>query len=166
MADREEWIKFKRKNYHSHLSEIVNGVNKQNFNKFSKYEVEFLLKWANIFDAKISAVSSFKKLHFESQTAKTATLYVKVNPADMLEITYSEGVMLEQIANYFGFRLVQRIRFEADHEFGKNANLKPALKPEKPIASQAELNKLKAELDKNISDESLRQKLIELYKSL
>lgn len=167
MAERETWLKNKPYNYHSHLSDIIKGVNKDVFDKFSKYEVEFILKWKNIFDINISSKTKFSKIYFESQKAQTATLFVTAHPANMLEVTYLEGIMQEQIANYFGFKLVNRIKFSPDYNFYNNATEKVDINVNKKSFANADnINKIKVEISSKINDEVLQEKLTELFKNL
>jgi hypothetical protein len=167
LAKRETWLKNKPFNYHSSIADIVKAVNKENFDKFSKYEVEFILKWQNIFDKNIGKNTGFKKIFFENQNAKTATLFVNVHPANMLEISYSEGLMQEQIANYFGFKLIERIKFFADYNFGtEKADKEYKIINKKPFANTENLHKISSEISSKINDEFLQTKLTELYKNL
>ncbi len=110
MADREEWISNKKKNFENSLGSLIAELVKPHFAGKNKIETVFLTSFQKIFPADISSKIKYLKVA-SSKNGKT-TLYLEVSTKYMLEITHLKDVMMEKISIYFGYKAVDEIIFK------------------------------------------------------
>jgi len=111
MAYREEWIKNKKRNFENSISDIVSGVVNPTLSKSSKTEANIIMNWNKIFDESLRNKIFFKKLFCTDKLNNKFTLSINVPSKYMLEITYSEAIIKEQLAIFMGFSAIDRIKF-------------------------------------------------------
>lgn len=110
MAEREEWIRSKKKNFENSLGSIISEIVKPHFKGKNKVETVFLTSFNNIFPAEIT--SKVKYIKVMSSKGGRTTLYLEVSAKYMLEVTHLKDIMLDKISLYFGYKAVDDIVFK------------------------------------------------------
>jgi hypothetical protein len=153
---REEWI-YKKRNYHSSISDIISAVAKDSLKDFSKDEARLLLNWNKIFDRELASKIKLKKISY----AKTGNvLHLDVLRQYMLEVEYQKGVIVEQISMYFGYKFIDKIKFFPSDEIKENKQ-----KTSKKAVESAQ--KITIDIsDSKIKNEQLRDALKALSKNI
>jgi hypothetical protein len=93
------------------LSRTLNNVTNPLFAKRGFVGTKLITDWHLIVGDSVSKHSSPRKLVFAKDKKTEGILHVDVFDSGMaMELTYTEPVILEKIATYFGYRAIARIK--------------------------------------------------------
>lgn len=94
------------------LSESIGEVVRKSIGKGNKVVSELIINWHKIAGSEISESSYPTNIYSSKEKGKQVNiLYVNVTSSAIgLKISYSQEVMAEKIAIYFGYRVVDKIR--------------------------------------------------------
>jgi hypothetical protein len=92
------------------LSEITKKALQPIIQEQSVFEEKLKFDWPNIVGDEIALISYPQAVKFGNVGNKEAVLILAVNPAHILDIQYSEAIIKDRIAVYFGFQAIHRIK--------------------------------------------------------
>jgi len=98
------------------LSRSLDAITKPIFRKRGFTENKILTDWNYIVGDTIGKCSTPQKLYFSQNKHSNGILYVEVyDSGTAMELTYTEPVILEKIAIYFGHKAVGKLKIIQKH---------------------------------------------------
>jgi hypothetical protein len=99
-----------------HLAELIDRTLGPTLAQRGFANVEILLAWPEIVGEAMAARSRPERLVWpkrrEGERNQAATLLVRVEPGFALELQHLAPVILDRLATFFGWRCVERLKFE------------------------------------------------------
>lgn len=124
----------KRRLFPQTLGAAMAPTTRSLFKKRGFAEERILLEWKSIVGAELSVACVPQKLVHDRREGKAAKLHLDCASAFATELQHQEGVILERIATYFGYRAVDRLVLNhtmlpeiSDHEIPVKAPAAPSI---------------------------------------
>jgi hypothetical protein len=137
------------------LSQTLNRITNPIFSKRGFVENKIIIDWVLIVGERLGNFTSPRKISFQKDKTTGGVLHVDVFDSGMaMEMTYSEPVIIEKIATYFGYKAIAKIKII--QKLGGGIAAKQPL-PERKL-SEDKMVDLRGQLD-DIDDEDLRKAL-------
>lgn len=140
---------------------LYQNLIKNAFKKFGFINSKLVCEWKNIVGPNLSQICLPDQIIFEPYKTNNGTLNIIVsNPAFCLEIQLLEGIIIERIATYFGYKAVGKIRTII--KVGAIAPAKKALSFKEDDAASKTIPQVAA----SVKDDEIKQLLSSIYHSL
>lgn len=108
------------------LSDLVPGLTKGIFGKKNLLFGKMVVEWANIAGPDISAHTIPLDLKFSKKSGENqAVLYLSVQPAFALELSYQQNLLKERLNMFFGYSAIKDIKIVQNSEVLRKKALKP-----------------------------------------
>ena len=143
------------------LSQMLNVVTKPAFRRRGFAENKILTDWKLIVGDRVAEYSIPRRISFARDKKSDGTLYVEVYDGGMaMELEYMKNIVLEKIAQYFGYKAVAEIRIKQKPggKLFKTKVEEPYVEPQVPDGKKGGFD----ELMSGIEDEQLREALSSL----
>ncbi len=145
------------------LGDIVEQSISPMFERKGAVQAKIYSKWSTIVGEGIAQKTSPSKITYAGKEKSIGTLHINVFSADALEISYMEGVLIEKIAVFFGYKAIDKIKIK-QKPYDKNAQA--TWNEKKILAPESDHPRISSDLMEQIEDEDLQKALSSLSRSV
>jgi hypothetical protein len=124
-------------------------------------EGKIITHWEQIVGERYARLSLPEKITFPKDKKGGGTLHLNVTSSGSMLIHYAQGIILEHINRFFGYKAVEKMRLNHNDNLFKVA---PAKAPPPPLSDEEQA--WIADQTQSITDEELRQSLEKLGEAI